>query len=148
MGLAIRFAAILLTALALIPFAAHLFELPHKIALSRDAYFIVRGIYRGWALFGFVLCGALLANLGLALTLRRQRLSFRLALAAGILIAATLTIFFIWTYPANRATASLDDGSRQLVALRRKWEYSHAANALLTLVALCCATLASLTSRD
>jgi hypothetical protein len=147
-GVATRFAAILLTAVALIPTAAHLFELPNKIALSRDAYFTVQGIYRGWALFGCVLCGALIANLALALSLRIQRSSFLLALAAGILIAATLGIFFLCTYPANQATANWTTAPTNWVALRQEWEYSHAANALLTLVALCCSILASLTSRD
>jgi hypothetical protein len=39
-----------LTALALVPAGAHLFELPNKIGLSQDRYFIVQSIYRGWAL--------------------------------------------------------------------------------------------------
>ena len=53
----------MLTALALVPAGAHLFELPNKIGLDQEPYFIVQGIYRGWALFGIVLFGALAANL-------------------------------------------------------------------------------------
>ena len=48
----LRVLALLLTGLILVPSAAHLFELPGKIGLGRDAYFTVQGIYDGWALFG------------------------------------------------------------------------------------------------
>ena len=96
-----QFLAIVFTALALVPAGAHLFELPNKIGLPQDEYFVVQSIYRGWALFGVVLFGALAANLALAVTVRRQRTPFRLALAAFLLVAATLVIFFTWTYPAN-----------------------------------------------
>ena len=37
---------------ALAPGAAHLIELPRKMALSQERYFIVQRIYAGWALFG------------------------------------------------------------------------------------------------
>ena len=59
----VRFFAVVLTALALVPAGAHFFELPNKIRLSQEQYFTVQGIYRGWALFGFVLFGAIGANL-------------------------------------------------------------------------------------
>jgi hypothetical protein len=60
---AVRFFAVILTALALVPAGAHFFELPKKIRLSQEQY-TVRGIDRGWALFGIVLLGAIGANLG------------------------------------------------------------------------------------
>jgi hypothetical protein len=107
----------------------------------------VQGIYRGWARFGFVLFGALLANLLLALSLRGCGSPFWLALAALLLIVATLVIFFIWIYPANQTTANWTSIPANWATLRRSWEYAHAANALLTFVALCCATLAALTAR-
>ena len=55
----IQFLAVLLTAVALAPAGAHLFELPNKIDLPRDAYLTVQGIYAGWALFGIVDMAAL-----------------------------------------------------------------------------------------
>ena len=58
----VRFSAIFFTALALAPALAHLFELPNKMTLSRDEYFIVQQIYRGSALLGFVVVGALLST--------------------------------------------------------------------------------------
>ena len=101
-----QFLAIVLTALALVPAGAHLFELPNKIGLAEDAYFVVQSIYRGWALFGIVLFGALAANLAVAIMVRRQRAPFRLALTAFLLVAATLAIFFTWTFPRTRRPAT------------------------------------------
>ncbi len=144
---AVAFIAIILTALALVPGGAHLFELPNKIGMTQEQYFTVQGIYRGWALFGFVLIPAILANLGLALLLRRQRTPFLLALAAFVLMAASLAIFFIWTFPANQATSNWTVAPENWAELRSQWEYSHAVNALLTFFALCSVTLAALRAR-
>jgi hypothetical protein len=82
MGLrVVQFLAVLLTALALVPSGAHLFELPNKIDLARDAYLTVQGIYAGWG------------------------------------------------------------------ALRQEWEYSHAASAMVLLVAICSVTLSVITTK-
>jgi hypothetical protein len=133
----LQFCAIVLTALALVPAGAHFFELPNKIALDQQAYFTVQSIYRGWALFGFVLFGALFANLALALLLAFRRRPYVLPLLAFGLIAATLAIFFIWTYPANQATSNWTLPTPNWTTLRVHWEYAHAVNAILTFIALC-----------
>lgn len=143
-----QFLAIVLTALALVPAGAHLFELPNKIGLAREPYFIVQGIYRGWALFGFVLIGALAADLALTIMARGKRASFRLALLAFLLMAGTLVIFFTWTYPANQATDNWTTAPPDWEELRRQWEYAHALAAVLTFAALCAVTLSTLTTRD
>jgi hypothetical protein len=145
---ATQFLAIVLTALALVPAGAHLFELPNKIGLAQEAYFIVQNIYRGWALFGIVLFGALAANLALTIVLRRHRAAFWLALAGFLLVALTLAVFFTWTYPTNQATANWTVAPDNWQELRTHWEYAHAANAVLTFVALCSVTLAALIARD
>ena len=142
-----QFLAIVLTALALVPAGAHLSELPNKIGLAQDDYFVVQGIYRGWALFGIVLFGALAANLATAVGVRRQRTPFWLALAAFLLVAATLAIFFTWTYPANQATSNWTVVPPNWQELRRQWEYAHAINAVLTFLALCAVTWSVLLTR-
>jgi hypothetical protein len=144
----VPFLAVVLTALALVPGGAHLFALPNKIAMPQEAYFTAQGIYRGWALLGIMLIGAMLANLAAAIMLRAQPLPFRLSLAAFLAVAATLAIFFIWTFPANQATANWTMVPANWEALRRQWEYSHAVNALITFVALCLATASAMTSRS
>ena len=143
MGLRVtQFIAIILTALALVPAGAHLLELVHKITLDRAQYLTVQQLYRGWAFLGAVLIAALLANLALTIRSRRQGRPMRLAAIATLLLAANLTIFFIWTFPANQATGNWTVLPADWEALRNQWEYSHAVNALLTFLALS-ATLAS-----
>lgn len=143
----VQFLAVVLTALALIPGGAHLFELLNKISLGAEQYFIVQNIYRGWSLFGVVLFGALVANLLLAWLTRGRGAPFVFALLAFFCIALTLVVFFTWTYPANQATnnwTTIPDNWQQL---RRQWEYSHAANAVVTFAALCAVTLSLLVAR-
>jgi hypothetical protein len=67
----IQFLAILLTALVLVPSGAHLAALPNKMAMAQAAYFVAQQIYAGWALFGTVLFGALVANLAHTIVLRK-----------------------------------------------------------------------------
>jgi hypothetical protein len=139
--------AVVLTALALVPAGAHLFALPNKLGLDAAAYFTVQGIYRGWALFGFVLIPAIAADLALAVLLRGTGAPFRLAAAGAALMAATLAIFFLWTFPANQATANWTAVPPDWERLRLAWEYAHAAGAILTFFALCAVTLAALSPR-
>jgi len=115
---------------------AHLFELPNKINLSREDYLKVQQIYRGWALLGFVVVGALLSTLALTITVRHERTAFILALIAFLCIAGTQVIFWIYTYPANQATNNWTMLPENWAELRRRWEYSHATSAVLNLVAL------------
>jgi hypothetical protein len=140
----VQFLAVVLTALALVPAGAHLFELPNKIGLSQQDYFTVQAIYRGWALFGFVLIPAILANLAHAALLWPQRSAFWLALVGFLCVAGSLAVFFTWTFPTNQATANWTEAPGNWEALRTQWEYSHAVNAVLTFVGLCAATLAVL----
>ena len=143
----LRFCAIVLTALSLVPAGAHFFELPNKIDLDQQAYFTVQNIYRGWALFGIVLIGALVVNLALTLVLAFRRGRYLLPLLAFLLIAATLAIFFTWTYPANQATSNWTLPTPDWTTLRRHWEYAHATNAVLTFVALCLLTWSAVAKR-
>jgi hypothetical protein len=144
----LQFCAIMLTVLALVPAGAHFFELPNKIGLDQEAYFTVQAIYRGWALFGIALFGALLANLALTLLLALRRRPYALPLLAFLLIVATLAIFFVWTYPANQATSNWTLPTPNWTTLRMHWEYAHAVNAVLTFLALGLLTWSVVTARD
>jgi len=141
----IQFIAIILTALALVPGGAHVLELLNKLALDRDEYMVVQSIYRGWALLGFVLIGALAANALLAVRTRRQTVPSVSAALAAVLIAITLAVFFTWTFPANQATGNWTITPVDWQTLRTQWEYSHAVNAVLTFLALCATTVSVVT---
>jgi hypothetical protein len=142
-----QFLALMFVALALVPSGAHVFTLLNKIELARDQYFVVQNIYRGWALFGMGLFGALITSLALALLLRGRGAAFVLALVAFCCIALSLVVFFIWTYPANQATDNWTAAPANWEQLRRQWEYSHAANALVMFAAFCAVTLSVLTGQ-
>lgn len=132
----LQFLAIVLTALAIMPGGAHLFALPNKIQLTESNYFIVQNIYRGWALFGIVLFGALFANLALAWAIRGQRAFVFVLICLGCLVA-NLVIFFAFTFPANQATNNWTEVPADWQQLRWQWEVSHAVNAVIAFVGFC-----------
>ncbi|MEX0806296.1 MAG: DUF1772 domain-containing protein [Candidatus Binatia bacterium] len=126
---------------------AHLLELPNKINLSREDYLTVQQIYRGWALLGFVVVGALLSTLVLTIIIRQERTAFIFALIAFLCIVGTQVVFWTYTYPANAATNNWTMLPDNWLELRRQWEYSHATSAGLNLVALI-ALILSVLARD
>lgn len=144
----VQFLAVLLTALAFVPAGAHLFELPNKIDLARDAYLTVQGIYAGWAWFGTIDLAALVLIAILAIKLRRQRPAFSFAVVAALCFVVFFAIFFTWTFPANQATANWTTMPDNWSGLRQEWEYSHAVNAVVMFIALCSVTLAVITAHQ
>jgi len=144
----VQFLAVLLTALALVPGGAHALALPNKIGLPQEPYFVVQQIYRGWSLLGIVLIAAAAADLYLAFLLREQRTPFLLSLAGGLCVAATLVVFFVWTLPANEATDNWVSTPPNWQALRVRWEYAHAASAVLTLIGFCLVVASILTTAE
>ncbi|MER3423466.1 MAG: DUF1772 domain-containing protein [Nitrospiraceae bacterium] len=137
MGLNIvRFLSLLFVALAMAPAMAHLLELPNKITLSRDEYLTVQQIYRGWALLGFVVFGALVSTLILTIMVRHEPKAFALTLTAFLCIVGTQIVFWTWTYPANQQTDNWTMLPDNWLELRKQWEYSHATGAGLNVIAL------------
>jgi hypothetical protein len=138
-----RLLTVIITGLALIAPAAHLFELPNKIGLPKAEYFVVQKIYSGWWIVGLLLPLAFLANVGNAISLRENRTAMVLSIAAASLIALNLIIFVLFTQSANAATQNWTVQPENWEALRTQWEYSHAVNAAVNLLAFCCAAGAS-----
>ncbi len=128
--------AILAVAVCLIPAGAHLFEMRNKLALSPDSYMTVQSIYAGWALFGIAIFAALAFTLWHTVLVWRLPRGRWLSLASFLLLAATQVIFWAFTYPMNVLTESWTVMPLDLDAARRQWEYSHAASAVLTALAL------------
>jgi hypothetical protein len=144
----LQFVAMVLTALALVPFGAHLFALPNKIHFSESDYFVAQNIYRGWALLGIVLIGAALANFALAIFIRGQHTPFVFTLVSLLCLLATLAIFFAFTFPANQATDNWTAVADNWQQLRWQWEMSHAVNAVITFIAFCSLTISLLVARE
>ena len=130
------FLSLSLVALSLGAPLAHLFELPNKIGLPAQDYLLVQQVYRGWAFLGVLPCAALLSTLLVAVRVRETRRAFTLALGAFLCLAGMLAVFFIFTYPVNAVTENWTFLPDNWEALRRRWEYSHAAGAVLQVIAM------------
>ena len=143
----VQFLSLLFAALALAPALAHLMELPNKIGLSREAYLAVQQIYRGWALLGIVVIGAMVFTFALAVLSRGRGRTFALALIGFLCIVGTQVIFWTFTFPANQATANWTTLPENWMALRTQWEYSHAASAVLNLIAFVSIALSVLSDK-
>src|SRR6516225_6662898 len=143
----VRLLAVISVALCLLPAGAHFFELANKMSLSTAEYMTTQKIYAGWSFFGVAIIAAIVFTLVHTLMVRAQRTAFLLSLSALLLLGATQVIFWTFTYPMNVATNNWTVSPQDFEAARRQWEYSHAANAVLTFVALVTITLSTLTSK-
>lgn len=112
--------------------------------LDRDEYLIAQRLYRGWALAGIPLTGAMIAILWLALS--SSGLSSAASIIAFSLLAVTLLLFFAWIRPVNVETHGWTIAPPHWQTLRRRWEFGHAANAWLTLGALVAVISSAVTS--
>jgi hypothetical protein len=151
---------VILAAIVLAPALAHIGELPGKRRLAKDDYFVVQKIYYpGFTILGISEPLAIAAT-GVLVFLYRNQTS-KPWLAAGALAAFLLVqiIFWIFVQPVNRTWLKdheLSGAGRKLFSagtadsrmpeqdwqkLRDRWEYSHAARAVLAFLALICLTL-------
>jgi hypothetical protein len=77
----------------------------------------------------------------------RQRPAVYFAWTPVLCLIAFFAIFFTWAFPANQATVNWTALSDDRSPLRVAWEYSHALNAVVTLIALCSVTLSVITAQ-
>jgi hypothetical protein len=141
----VEFLAVILTALALVPGAAHVMQLPNKLPMTREMYLIAQRLYRGWNMSAFVVIGALIATLILMLEADEQ--AFAPALIAFLAIVATQIVFWTFTFPVNRRTHNWTQAPQEnWQSLRDRWEFSHAASAALNFIAVVSVTIAVLRS--
>jgi hypothetical protein len=139
------FVALLSTALALGGALAHLFELPNKLSLPREEYFVVQSIYRGWNRLAYVLAFELASMLAIVFMSRGQPRVFRSAVVALLCLVAAQVMFWVYTYPTNVATGNWTTVPENWEMLRRDWEYPHAAGAVFQVLAMSALIVAVLT---
>ena len=140
----LHFICLLSTALALVPAGAHVLALPNKINMPKAEYAVAQQLYRGWQLVGLAVITALVSTLALTISLYDQPKPFVAALVACLCVAGTQAIFWTFTFPVNRATLNWSMLPANWVQLRKRWEYSHVASAVLNLVAFIAVLLAVL----
>jgi hypothetical protein len=156
MLVALQVLCLLLLAVAMGLALAHALEWPGKIRLPKDDYFHVQTIYYpGFVIGGgFGEAGGLLALIALTVATPAASAAFWLTLGAFVALGMTHTVFWLITQPINKiwlkdlqlgragarffgrdgdlATGKAADWTR----LRDRWEYSHAARAVLALLSL------------
>lgn len=138
------FVALLATAIAFGAALAHALELPAKMALSREEYFVAQQLYQGWDRLALVLLVELAAMISVAVLYRSERRVLMPGIAAIVFLAAAQAVFWIFTFPANQATENWTAMPPEWERLRTSWEYSHLAGAgfqFLALVSLLIAVL-------
>jgi hypothetical protein len=142
------FIALIATAIALGAALAHLLELPNKIHLPADQYFVVQKAYRGWNRLALLLLGELASMTWLTILYWAQPAVRWPVIAALACLVAAQAIFWTFTYPANFATSNWTHIPANWQALRSRWEYSHAAGALFQVGAMAALIIAVLSRRS
>ena len=105
-------------ALALGRAVAHVRELPNKIGMSREDYFIVLRVYLGWNCLAYLLLIELAGMLAEIFLYRPQpNVLWPALIALGCLVAAQ-AISWVFTFPTNQAQAIRLSGPRNWETLR------------------------------
>jgi hypothetical protein len=131
----VSFISLFFTALALCPYAAHLMAFPNKMQMGKEEYFIAQQIYSGWSYSSVLIFISFLSSVVLSVLVKDQNIVLRYALGAAFCIGMSLMVFFVFTFPANQVTENWTLQPQYWKSLRTQWEYSHAFNAILYMVA-------------
>ena len=132
---------LLLAFLAVLPAAAHVLELPNKLALDGLLWLAVQQrLYRGWGpFFGApVEIGALLTTVALGALRRHDGAAQRPTLFAGAAYVGMLAAFFAFNQPVNAALAHWTPASlpNDWPSYRQRWETGHVLAAVFALIGL------------
>jgi hypothetical protein len=82
--------------------------------------------------------GAVATTVVLAILVRRRRPAFGWTLLGALCVVAAHAAFWIWLAPVNATIAALtlETLPADWMELRNQWEYTHAARAVLQIIAL------------
>jgi uncharacterized membrane protein len=138
---ALRWLNFAFAVVAVLPTAAHVLEMPNKLALEGSLWLgIQQHLYRGWGPFvgGPAEIGALLTTL-LLLALRwRDRGVRNTTLIAALAYVGMLAAFFVFNRPVNEAVSHWTPLTlpANWASYRRQWETGHALAALFAAIGL------------
>jgi hypothetical protein len=138
---------------ALLPPAAHVLELPNKLALPGPLWLsIQQHLYRGWGPFlgGPAEIGALLTTLPLLILRRHDPPTRSATLIAAVAFVGMLAAFFILNRPVNEAVSRLTSAALppDWADYRWQWEIGHALAATLAVIGLVAVVRGWLIERD
>ena len=142
----LRILALVLTAISLVPSAAHLFELPGKIGLDEEAYFTVQSIYAGWAFFAVPIFAAIILNAVLAL-LSAGAMRRPAGRSPPAFSSPQPRHFVHFVFPGNSETQNWTTRIAGWRTLRTNWQYGHAAGAVIVFLAFLATCMATVRRR-
>ena len=135
-----RMLTIMLTALSLGPALGHLLELPAKMLYDGRLWLRVsQTLYSTFGTVGAAFeVSAVVTAVFLAFLVRRRQLAFGWTVLGATCLVASHAAFWIWIAPVNAiiAAATGDTLPADWMELRKQWEYTHAARAILQTIAL------------
>jgi len=135
-----RLATIMLTALSLGPALGHLLELPAKLTYDGPLWLTVsQTLYGAFGTVGAAFeVGAVVTVVVLAILVRHRRPAFGWTVMGALFIVAAHVAYWIWLTPVNATVAglTLETLPADWMELRNQWEYTHAARAVLQMIAL------------
>jgi hypothetical protein len=134
----LRIAALLGAGVTLAATAAHVLELPNKLALDAPLWLAIQQhLYRGWGPFiaPFEVGAAVTA--WVLLFLVRARRSSTPVLLAALCLTTALIVFFVFNAPVNSALSSWTPATipADWPQYRLRWEIGHATSFALVLTA-------------
>ena len=135
-----RWLTIMLTALSLVPALAHLLEMPAKMTYDGTLWLrLQQSLYGAFGTFGGAFeVGAVITTIVLVILVRDRRPAFGWTLLGAVCVVAAHVAFWIWLAPVNATIAATAPGTlpADWMGLRSQWEYTHAARAVLQIIAL------------
>jgi hypothetical protein len=118
----------------------HLLEMPAKMTYEGSLWLtLLQTLYPAFGTIGaFFEVGAVILTVILAFLVRQSRPAFTWTLLGALCMVTAHGIFWIWIAPVNAAMASLTPETlpADWMNLRKQWELTHAARALLEIIAL------------
>jgi len=135
-----RWLTIMLTALSLVPALAHLLEMPAKMTYDGTLWLrLQQSLYGAFGTFGGAFeVGAVITTIVLVILVRDRPPAFGWTLLGAACVVAAHVAFWIWLAPVNATIAATAPGTlpADWTGLRSQWEYTHAARAVLQIIAL------------
>ena len=135
-----RFITIMLAALTMGMALCHLLEMPAK--MTYDGRLWLTLLQTLYGVFGptsaFVETGAVTTAMVLAFLVRKRSFVFKWTLLGALCLIAANVAWWIWVFPVNSAMSALTPETlpADWTSLRDQWEYTHAARAVLQIIAL------------
>lgn len=135
-----RLITIMFTALSMGMALCHLLEMPAKMTYDGALWLrLLQTLYGAFGTIGaFIEVGAVITAVVLAILVRRRRPAFGWTLLGALCLVAAHLAWWVWVAPVNATMAPLTPETlpADWMRLRDQWEYTHAARAVLQIIAL------------